>query len=164
MLTVPTSPVPVLGGLSGVPKAILDNREAAKALMVVAGVRRLAYDVTRFRDIREYYWGLLLSALLVAVTAPESAVQRSRALFLAAVLAQRLRTFGEEWPPKDWSRVATVPLRDKEGLQVLRERLQSRLSDLQEQAMEPTRVRSEDILRLQQELNAVDLELSLHLF
>jgi len=164
MLTTPTSPVPVLGGLSGVPKAILDNREAAKALMVVTGVRRLAHDVTRFCDIREYYWGLLLSALFVAVTAPESAIQCSRALFLAAVVADRLQRFAEEWPPKDWPHVAMIPLRDKEGLEVLRERLLSRLSDLKEQAMEPTRFRSEGILRLQKELNTVDLELSLHLF
>jgi CheY-like chemotaxis protein len=163
MLTAPISPAPILEGLPGVPGSILKHPEAAKALMVIAGLRRLAREVTNFRDIREYYWGLLLSVLITAAVTPAQYPQHSRALFLSVVLTERLRQFGQEWPPGNWSPVEIIRLREKAGLRLRRDRLQSRLVELREQAaaVRP-QLSTEQIAKLQDEVAKVDLELSLH--
>lgn len=81
---------------------LLAEPETRKALGVIAGLRRLAYEVAPYRDFREYLWGLLLDTLFVATLAAEGAPQRERALLLGAVLCERLRHWGGEWPPGDW--------------------------------------------------------------
>jgi hypothetical protein len=89
-------------------KKLLANPETLKALNVIAGLRRLAYEMTRYPDSREYLWGLLLDALFVATLVSEK-LQRERALLLGAVLCGRLRYWGEEWPPQDWPPVGLSP-------------------------------------------------------
>jgi DNA-binding NarL/FixJ family response regulator len=76
--------------------------EISKALNVICGLRRLAYEVTHYRDFREYLWGLLLDALFVATRAPADSPQREPALLLGAVLCERLRHWGHERPQKGW--------------------------------------------------------------
>ncbi len=49
---------------------LLADTEAYKALGVIQGLRNLAYEVTHFRDVQEYYWGLLLETLFVASSSP----------------------------------------------------------------------------------------------
>jgi hypothetical protein len=75
---------------------------AVKAFDVVVGLRKLAYEVTRYSDAREYFWGLMLDALFAASVASEDSPQRDRALLLASVLCSRLRYWGKKWPPDDW--------------------------------------------------------------
>jgi DNA-binding NarL/FixJ family response regulator len=89
-------------------KKLLANPETRKALNVIAGLRQLAYEMTRYPDSREYLWGLLLDALFVATLVSEK-LQRERALLLGAVLCCRLRHWGEEWPPQGCPPVALGP-------------------------------------------------------
>lgn len=81
---------------------LLANPAARKALEVIAGLRDLAYEVTHYSDAREYLWGLLLDALFVATLVSEGSPQGKRALFLAAILCERLGRWGQAWPPQDW--------------------------------------------------------------
>jgi CheY-like chemotaxis protein len=76
--------------------------EISKALKVIFGLRRLAYEVTHYRDFRQYLWGVLLDALFVATRAPADSPQREPALLLGAVLCERLRHWRHRWPPQDW--------------------------------------------------------------
>ncbi|MEJ2554812.1 MAG: phosphotransferase [Anaerolineae bacterium] len=98
VLAKPSEPVASIRGTSG----LLAEPETRKALGVVAGLRRLAYEVTHYQDSREYLWGLLLDTLFVAALAAEGAPQRERALLFGSVLCERLRHWGGEWPPEDW--------------------------------------------------------------
>jgi len=90
-------------------KKLLANPETRKALDVIAGLRKLAYEMTRYPSSQEYLWGLLLDALFVAMLVSEESPQRERALLLGAVLCGRLRHWDEEWPPKDWPPLAPGP-------------------------------------------------------
>jgi hypothetical protein len=67
------------------------DAENHKALEVITGLRRLAYEVTQFRDFREYLWGLLLDALFVATLVSRDSPQRERSLLLAAVICESLQ-------------------------------------------------------------------------
>jgi DNA-binding NarL/FixJ family response regulator len=80
------------------------HQEALKALKVVEQLRRIASEVTAYRDQREHTWGLLLNAVYVAALLPEYAPQRTRALLLAAVACERLQRWNgsKEWPPAEW--------------------------------------------------------------
>jgi hypothetical protein len=98
VLAKPSEPAASIRGTSG----LLAEPETRKALGVVAGLRRLAYEVTDYQDAREYLWGLLLDTLFVAALAAEGAPQRERALLFGSVLCERLRHWGGEWPPGDW--------------------------------------------------------------
>jgi ActR/RegA family two-component response regulator len=82
-----------------------EESEIRKALGLIAGLRKLAHDVTLFSDFREYLWGLLLDALFVASLAPEQSPQRERALLLSSILCTRLEKWGQDWPPQSWSSV-----------------------------------------------------------
>lgn len=77
--------------------------EFEKAAAVVSGLRAMAADVTGFRDMREYYWGLLLVSLLSSTITHKDSPQRGRAMLLAAVVASRLEQWHEHWPP-GWAR------------------------------------------------------------
>ncbi len=81
---------------------LVDDSYARKALLTIAGLRRLAYYSTHYEDAREYLWGLLLNAVFVAALAGEQSPQGRRALILASVLCERLQRWGQEWPPTGW--------------------------------------------------------------
>jgi hypothetical protein len=87
-------------------KKLLANPETHKALDVIARLRKLAYEMTRYPSSQEYCWGLLLDALFVATVVSEESPQREQALLLGSVLCGRLRHWGKEWPPKDWPPIA----------------------------------------------------------
>jgi hypothetical protein len=80
----------------------LAEPEARKALVVIEGLRRIAYEVTEYRDARECLRGLLLDALFVATRAPEGSPQRELALLFVAVPCDRLQHWRQPWPPTDW--------------------------------------------------------------
>jgi len=90
-------------------KKLRENSETRKALDVIAGLRKSAYEMTRYPSSQEYLWGLLLDALFVATLVSEESPQRERALLLGAVFCNRLRHWGEEWPPEGWQPVAPGP-------------------------------------------------------
>lgn len=94
---------------------LLADSESRKALDVIGGLRRLAYEVTRYSDFREYVWGLLFDALFVASLVSEESSQRDLALLLGSVLCGRLYHWGKEWPPKDWPPITW----GRESLQIL---------------------------------------------
>ena len=79
-----------------------DNENARKVIEVVYGLRQLASKVTMYSDVREYYWGLLFNILLVAKRMPEKSLSKSRALLFASIICERLRRWGQAWPPKEW--------------------------------------------------------------
>lgn len=82
--TRPDEPIPALADMDA-------DREMAKALNTIQGLRSLAQHVIQIPDLREYLWGLLLDAIFVASLRPTSALQRDRALILGAVLCKRLQ-------------------------------------------------------------------------
>jgi CheY-like chemotaxis protein len=71
----------------------LPDPETLKAFEVIRGLRRMAYEVTRYQDFREYLWGLLLDTVFVATLVSEDSPQRERALLLGGVLCQRLEAW-----------------------------------------------------------------------
>lgn len=82
----------------GAPK----GTELHKALGVIGRLRRLASEVTGYRDQREYAWSLLLSSLYLASLLDDESPQKTRALLLAALICMRLRHWGEQWTPESW--------------------------------------------------------------
>lgn len=90
------------------------SAESAKAAEVVSGLRAMAADVTGFRDMREYYWGLLLVSLLSASITDKDSPERGRAMLLAAVAAGCLEHWHEHWPP-GWARHRPGPGRGDGG-------------------------------------------------
>lgn len=99
MLTGPRTPPDVLR----LPESLRHLPEAAKAVEVIAGLRKMAANVTLFIDMREYYWGLLLDSLLGSSLAQKDSPQKSRSMLFAAVVAHRLENWNAQWPP-DWAR------------------------------------------------------------
>jgi len=85
-LAHPTAPETSLLPLIG-PSA---DREITKALQTVQSLRALAHRSIQIPDMREYYWGLLLDALFVALLRTTPSFQQERALILSAVLCRRL--------------------------------------------------------------------------
>lgn len=82
--------------------------EARRAGAVISGLREIAVTVTGFRDMREYYWGLLLDALLGSSLTQPGSPQRKKCMLLAAVVASCLKHWNERWPP-DWARPQPPP-------------------------------------------------------
>lgn len=85
------------------PESLRPPTEIRKAAVVVAGLREMASNVTGFKDMREYYWGLLLDSLMGSSLAHKDSLQRDRSQLLAAVISKRLEDWNEQWPP-DWAR------------------------------------------------------------
>jgi hypothetical protein len=98
-LTAPRTPSNPLR----LPEPLRPSAEFTKAAEVIAGLRKMAANVTHFMDMREYYWGLLLDALLGSSLAQKDSPQGNRSMLLAAVIANRLENWNEQWPP-DWAR------------------------------------------------------------
>lgn len=101
LVTILAAPLEPSAPFRPTPRLLADP-ETRKALGVTAELRRLAHDVTRYTDAREYVWGLLLDALFVSTLVSEGSPQRERALLLASVLCARLQSWGNQWPPEDW--------------------------------------------------------------
>lgn len=87
------------------PSNQLSNKEFRKAFNVVKGLRSLAKDITKFKDVREYLWSLLLDLVFVATYNGGEALQRERSLLYASVLCSCLQHWGSEWPPEEWKAV-----------------------------------------------------------
>lgn len=79
---------------------LLNDHQIRKAIDVIAELRKIAHKLTNYRDSREYLWALLLDALFVATLVSEESAQRARTLLLSSVLCNRLRLWGQDWPPK----------------------------------------------------------------
>jgi DNA-binding NarL/FixJ family response regulator len=67
------------------------DSETNKALDVIGGLRKIAYETTHHADFREYYWGLLFDAIFVACLASSETAQRDRTLLFSSVLCDRLQ-------------------------------------------------------------------------
>jgi hypothetical protein len=76
--------------------------DALKALGIICGIRKLAYEMTGYQDPREYLWGLLLNTIFAGSLAREQSSQKRRAVVLASVLSERLDRWNQEWPPTEW--------------------------------------------------------------
>ena len=61
---------------------------------MIGGLRRMAYEMTGYTDIREYLWGLLLDALFAAALVPQRPPQHQRALIFCSALCERLEQLG----------------------------------------------------------------------
>ncbi len=84
------------------------NSEAQKAFKVIDHLRYLATEKLKLRsaDAREYYWGLLLDSLFVALNTGIDIQQRKHAAIYASVLAGRLENWeSDKWPPDGWKAV-----------------------------------------------------------
>jgi CheY-like chemotaxis protein len=85
----------------------LENHELRKAFLVVAGLRSLAREVTKFGDFREYIWSLLFDSVFVATHTAEEDPQHERSLLYCSVLCSRLQEWGKAWPPQSWASTLT---------------------------------------------------------
>ena len=77
------------------------NIEIKKAFGVIGELRKIAHEVTNYKDIRELYWGLLIDSLFVATRSSTDAFRKEKALLLASVICTRLGKFST-WPPEEW--------------------------------------------------------------
>ena len=85
-----------------------NNFEARKAFRIIQQVRTSLTTIwgLRFSDAREYYWGLLLDSLYVALSPGLDPQQRKLAATYASILAARLENWeNEKWPPDHWRKV-----------------------------------------------------------
>jgi CheY-like chemotaxis protein len=97
-LTVAGAPAPA-GELPDY-SAVAKDPALRKARGVVGEIRKLAYEMTHYLDIREYLWNLLLDAAFVTSQADPDSLRYHRALLLGALLCQRLHEPRGKWPPK----------------------------------------------------------------
>jgi len=97
ILTKPVSPdEPVI-----IPQDLESNQEIKKAVEVINGLRSIAHKVTRYRDMQEYYWGLLMDTAFSLTLAEVYSPRWWRSLLLSSVLCSRLKNWGREWPPAE---------------------------------------------------------------
>jgi CheY-like chemotaxis protein len=81
------------------------EKELQKAQEVIVELRKMAHELTEFRDYREYYLGMLFNATFVACVSAHNTSDdftKSRALLLGTLLCQRLHDWDIGWPPDDW--------------------------------------------------------------
>jgi hypothetical protein len=81
-----------------IPPDLERNGEIKKAVEVINGLRSMAHKVTRYRDIREYYWGLLMETAFSLTLVDADSPRWWRSLLLSSVLCSRLNNWGSEWP------------------------------------------------------------------
>lgn len=94
----------------GVPEADAQSlARVQKAFGAIRRLRQLAAQLTRFEQMQEYYWALLMETLISVVREePEAddpkvaALLKTRAQISAALLCERLAHWGQPWPPKAW--------------------------------------------------------------
>jgi ActR/RegA family two-component response regulator len=83
----------------------INHTAAAKALLVVNRLRRLAARHVGAADVRQYLWGLLFNAVFSATLPGQGAendARRERALLLGSIICHRLDHWETPWPPKEW--------------------------------------------------------------
>ena len=85
-----------------IPKDLEKNQEIGKTLEVIQGLRKIAYEATRFEDMHEYYWGLLLDAFFGLKLVEPYSSKWWRSLLLSSLLCARLKDWGRTWPPASW--------------------------------------------------------------
>lgn len=85
-----------------------------RAFRMVYTVRNLVHTETSLRSMREYYWALLMNAVLTLTrkagrpASEESNVYyEDRGLLLAALICERLAGWDESWPSAKWSAVVS---------------------------------------------------------
>lgn len=94
-------------------------RELQKAFAAICALRRLARELTgeldQMNQLNQYYWALLMETLISVlrkysdVEAEARAAARDRALLSAALIAERLAAWHDEWPPRGWPRPEDLP-------------------------------------------------------
>ena len=87
------------------PNSLVDHPASEQTFLLINALRKVAKELTRYVDFREYLWGLLLDAVFVATfdsTERHRSAQRENALLMAAVIANRLEYGDNRWPPDDW--------------------------------------------------------------
>jgi hypothetical protein len=87
------------------PSHLHRDAEVNKATSVIMKLRDWALELTDYRDLHEYLWGLLFRSLHVALLDSAQPSQRKRALLLGSVLCASLQSWDAEWPPQDWPTV-----------------------------------------------------------
>jgi len=83
--------------------------EFRKAFDVINTLRKLAFQISGFHSMKEYYWALLMETLF-SVTRNYSdwenreaaALARHRATLSAALICERLADWEGPWPPAKW--------------------------------------------------------------
>jgi len=84
------------------------HKGARKAFDIVANLRKLCMEMTRYGDLREYYWALLLSVMnLASIVGYTDSLQAQMRLF-AGIICGRLEHWEDggwpvsTWPPVEW--------------------------------------------------------------
>ena len=104
ILTKPVSP----SQPAVIPQDFEHNEEIKKAVETINGLRSIAYKVTSYQDIHEYYWGLLLDTSFSLTLAEIHSPRWWRALLLSSLLCSRLNDWGRKWPPADWPSIGRI--------------------------------------------------------
>ena len=82
-----------------IPHCFEKDQETRKALAVIEGLRSIAYRVTGYQDMREYYWGLLLDAFFSLKLTKPGTHKWTRSLLLSSLLCTRLEHWEEQLEP-----------------------------------------------------------------
>jgi hypothetical protein len=74
------------------------DKEISKCLEVIQGLRSMAYELTSYNDMREYYWGLLFDTIFSVFSSDQGTEKWGRGLVFASILCERLSHWNDEWP------------------------------------------------------------------
>ncbi len=72
------------------------DQETRKALAVIEGLRSIAYRLTGYQDMREYYWGLLLDSFFSLKLTKPGTHKWTCSLLLSSLLCTRLEHWEEQ--------------------------------------------------------------------
>jgi CheY-like chemotaxis protein len=97
-LTKPVSPTEPIQ----IPKYLEKIEEIKKAVEVINELRSIAHRVTRYEDMHEYYWGLLLDTCFSLMLEKMHSHRWWRGLLFSSILCTRLKEWGRMWPPEGW--------------------------------------------------------------
>lgn len=81
------------------------KQELIKAFTAVRSIRRAAFEIFEFTDMREYYWALLMETLISGTDPRLVPSIRQRSLLSASIICERLQLWNRpqgEWPPKNF--------------------------------------------------------------
>ena len=74
------------------------DEEIKRSLDVISAIRSMAYTITGYKDMREYYWSLLCDTIFGIISTDNQSTKWMRGLLYASVLCDRLSHWDDKRP------------------------------------------------------------------